>query len=922
MNAKVLPAPFTRNAALSAVLLLVLAVTFWFYVRRELAVDSANAVRFNSLLLGEQLRQTSNDLTRMARGYTVTRDTVYRREYQRILDIREGTVPRPRNYTGNEWDLAPESDAAKAAEEQRPVALLTLMRGAGFTEKEFSKLAAAQAISDSLAQTDLLAMQLADSTGPGGTATRSRAINMLYSASYHNTKATIMKLIGDFMLDVDQRTLIAVERAKTMANVMRFLFAGVGLALWFMLWRTYSALRKTMGGSVKDVYRQIATLGGTEFTGVNAPGSTDGNVLGWLSEAHGKLIDVNRARAASEERMRAVVESALDCIVSMSADGRIIEFNPAAEQTFGYKRDDVIGRKLSELIIPPAHREAHERGVERFLATGTSRIMGRRVELLALRADGSEILVELAVTALGPHTNPVFTGFLRDISDRRRHEEKLREQASLLDRAQDAIIVRDLDHRVTYWNKSAERLYGWSAAEATGSVVSALLFKDPTAFRAASSKLLKTGEWVGELEKIGKAGKRLTIEGRWTLVRDAAGEPSGIMAIDTDITERKNLEQQFLRAQRMESIGTLAGGIAHDLNNVLAPIMMSIDLLKQTVSSSDDIELLDSIAASSRRAADMVAQLLSFARGMDGRRVPIRAKHLIGDIEKIVGDTFDKNIEIRTLVKPDLWTVIGDPTQLHQVMLNLAVNSRDAMPHGGQISITAENLMLDEEDVSSSGSAPAGPYILIEVEDTGNGIAPDAIERIFDPFFTTKEFGKGTGLGLSTSLGIVRSHGGFMRVYSEVGKGTRFRIYLPAQTEEQGAEAPAPPLELERGNGETVLVVDDEASIRQITGQTLEAFGYKVLLAGDGAEAIAIYAEHQKSIAVVLTDIMMPVLDGQATIQVLRRINPRIRIIVASGIAANRGMATDAAKAVKHYLAKPYTAVTLLTTLRKVLRER
>jgi PAS domain S-box-containing protein len=922
MSTHVHPNRFARNAAITAGLLIVLVITFATYLRHEFAVDHANSVRINSLLLAEQMRQSSNDLTRMVRSYVITGDTIYRQNYQEILDIRDGKAPRPKNYSASYWDLRSARQEPTAVDSERLVPLLTLMRGAGFTREEFAKLAAAKANSDSLTSTEFHAMQLADSARVRGNDARNRAIAMLYDDRYHDAKAKIMEPIEEFVTAVDRRTLAAVERAELVAVIIRFLFIAFGVALSIMLWRTYAALRETMGGSVSDVYRRIAGLGSGGFAAVNEETAPKDSVLAWLSEAHARLAETNRQRALSEERMRAVVESALDCIISMTADGRIVAFNPAAERTFGYRKEDVMGRTLSEVIIPPSLRSAHVKGLERYLSSGETRIVGRRVVVPALRADGSEILVELSVTPLGSQTPPVFTGFLRDISDHKRDEDKLREQASLLDKAQDAIIVRDLDHRIKYWNKSAERLYGWTSSEATGRSAVALLYRNTTAFGAATNQLMKAGEWVGELDKYSKDGRCLSIECRWTLVRDVEGTPQSIMAIDTDITERKNLERQFLRAQRMESIGTLAGGIAHDLNNVLTPIVMSIDLLKQTVTTQEDREILDAIANSARRGADMVAQVLSFARGMDGRRVAVRAKHLIGDIEKIATDTFPKNVEIRTLVRPDLWTILGDPTQLHQVLINLCVNARDAMPDGGQISITAENSTLTDRDLAASEAAQPGPYVVIEVEDTGTGIAPDVIDKVFDPFFTTKAVGRGTGLGLSTSLGIVRSHGGFMRVYSEKTKGTQFRIYLPAQIDAVSDESECVVPELPRGNGETVLVVDDEASIRQITGQTLEAFGYRVISATDGADAIAIYGEQQSTIAVVLMDMMMPVLDGAATIQVLARINPRVRIVAASGLTTNRGLATDAGKVVKHFLAKPYTADTLLAALQKVLAER
>lgn len=503
--------------------------------------------------------------------------------------------------------------------------------------------------------------------------------------------------------------------------------------------------------------------------------------------------------------------------------------------------------------------------------------------------------------------------------ERQRADTQVREQVALLDKARDAIIVRDLDHVITYWNKSAERLFGWTAEDARGRTLGELLEIDPAKLAEADRMVREFDEWNGEIQERSKAGVSLTLDCRWTLVRDAAGEATSILSIDTDITERKRLEQQFLRAQRMESIGTLAGGIAHDLNNSLGPIIMALDLLKMKFDDPGSQELLDIISSSAKRGANMVRQVLSFARGVSGERMEVQVAHLIKDIEKITNETFLKHIQVRSGVAPGLWVVLGDPTQLHQVLMNLCVNARDAMPHGGVLTISAENLTLDDHYAGLNPDAHAGPYLYISVEDTGIGMSPEIMERIFDPFFTTKELGHGTGLGLSTSLAIIKSHGGFIRVNSEVGKGTTFEIYLPAQTEAVVSETAPVAVELPRGNGELILVVDDEASVRQITRQTLEAFGYRVVLASDGAEAVATYASRGAEIAVVLTDMMMPVMDGPATIKVLRIMNPNLPIIAASGLT--KGQAVPIPNlGVKHFLSKPFTAEILLKALHQILK--
>lgn len=421
-------------------------------------------------------------------------------------------------------------------------------------------------------------------------------------------------------------------------------------------------------------------------------------------------------------------------------------------------------------------------------------------------------------------------------------------------------------------------------------------------------RLLRSDNSICHIHSIGK------------LERDSDGKPKLFIGVLQDITERKKLEQQYLRAQRLESIGTLAGGIAHDLNNVLAPIMMSIDLLKMKLSKKepDLIPILESIGNSSKRGAELINQVLSFARGMEGHRVEVQLRHLIAEMEKIARETFPKNIQLHSSLQKDLWILIADPTQIHQIILNLCVNARDAMPNGGSIIIRAQNVILDESFTRLHLKANTGPYVKIEVEDTGEGIKPDYIEQIFDPFFTTKDVGKGTGLGLSTTLTITESHGGFIEVYSDLGQGSRFNVYLPAQQNSADSPSQEEIRQLPVGNGETVLLIDDEASVRLIASQTLENFGYKVITASNGAEAISIYATRHSEIDVVITDMMMPTMDGPATVKALRHFNPDVKIIGASGLTANSKIA-NTIEGLDHFILKPYSAEIVLTTLKKVL---
>lgn len=501
----------------------------------------------------------------------------------------------------------------------------------------------------------------------------------------------------------------------------------------------------------------------------------------------------------------------------------------------------------------------------------------------------------------------------------RESELRLREQASLLDKARDAILARDLDQRVTYWNKGAERLYGWTAEEVIGQKVFNLLYRDVTPFMEATDAVIRLGEWTGELQQFNKAGAPILIEARWTLVRDDAGRPKSILAINTDITEKKKLEQQFLRAQRMESIGTLAGGIAHDLNNVLAPILMSIELLRMTSRDERAQSVLSTIETSARRGADMVKQILSFARGVDGLRVMVDPKKIIQDMQHLIQDTFPKNIRFHADLPPILPAFLGDHTQVHQVLLNLCVNARDAMPDGGTLTVSAQSISVADQFAAMHSDAKPGAYIMIKVTDTGTGIPQEVVEKIFDPFFTTKDLGKGTGLGLSTVLAIVKSHGGFINVCSEPGKGTTFTVHFPSSVSAvHSTSVLSAELNL-RGQGELILVVDDEAAVRSITQETLEAFGYRVLVAADGTEALALYTQHQAEMAAVLTDMMMPVMDGLALIEVLQRMQPGVRIIAASGLSSEASEARVASLGVKHFLSKPYTAQTLLKKLHQTL---
>ncbi|OIR05176.1 blue-light-activated protein [mine drainage metagenome] len=562
--------------------------------------------------------------------------------------------------------------------------------------------------------------------------------------------------------------------------------------------------------------------------------------------------------------------------------------------------------------------ELHARlGIEAYvgvrLATASGNLLGLMFVLFRRPLAQQDFVVS---------TMRIFASRVAAEMERQSADAKTREQAALLDKAQDAIVVRDLDHRIGYWNRSAERLYGWTAGEVLGRSIRELIYAEPSAFDRAFDRVMSDGEWVGEIRQVCRDGRVVAVEGHWTLVRDEAGKPVSILAINTDITERKKLEEQFLRAQRMESLGTLAGGIAHDLNNLLAPITMGVGLLKRMELPPKGVSVVENIERSAGRGADLVRQVLSFARGVDGVRLPVALQRIVEEVATIARTTFPKNIVIETSVAPGTAHILAEPTQVNQVFLNLCLNARDAMPSGGRLTLSAENVLIDRQFAVMTGGIQPGRYVVARVADTGTGIPAGVLDRIFEPFFTTKELGKGTGLGLSTALGIVRSHGGFVDVRSEQGAGSTFLVYLPAHESTAPAEsderrsAPLP-----RGSGELVLVVDDEVAIRDITRHTLESFGYRVLLAEDGAQAVSVYAERRDEIALVVTDMMMPVMDGVALAVALRRLDPGVRVVGMSGLGDAAQMARATEAGVRHFIPKPFSAESVLRILRAVLSE-
>lgn len=613
--------------------------------------------------------------------------------------------------------------------------------------------------------------------------------------------------------------------------------------------------------------------------------------------------DISERRRVKDEQLRisAILEATTDFVSIFDPKGKPPYLNRAGRHLIGIADDE----DISQVKIPFHPTWASDlvlrEGIPTALRDGVW-----SSETALLTRDGREIPVSQVLIA---HKNvqgevEFISTIARDISDRKCAEERLLEQAALLDQAPDAIMVCDLNQKIVFWYKGAERMYGWQVEEVLGRDLGELL-GSKEAVTSALQELLAHGVWRGEMRCLTKDGQAIINDCHWTIVRDGEGQNKSILIINTDITEKKKLEEQFLRTQRMESIGTLAGGIAHDLNNVLSPILLATRILNLKFPDEDSTKLLGTLRRSAERGADLVRQVLMYARGTDGERVLLQPKYIINEVVRMLQDTLPKNITIKQALPANLWALFGDTTQLYQVLMNLCVNARDAMPEGGTIRIKAKNISLDDAQAKSQLDARPGDFIRICVTDTGMGIPAEIRGKIFEPFFTTKVQGQGSGLGLATVLGIVKSHEGFIDFETEVGQGTCFKVYLPAVKNEIAPEMERDIRELPQGQGETILIVDDELEILKITSETLEAYGYQTLMAHGGAEAVSHCRQNPAGITLALVDMMMPQMDGVATIRELKKLNPRLKIITTSGLADPQKLAEATALGAAGFLAKP-----------------
>lgn len=650
------------------------------------------------------------------------------------------------------------------------------------------------------------------------------------------------------------------------------------------------------------------------------------------------FVEITDRKQAEQERDR-LFNLSLDMLCVADFDGRLLHVNPAWTESLGWSAEELTAGPMIDFILPEDHEATHSIR-ERIYAGRPVRGFRNRYRC----KDGSFRWLSWNVHPI-PELKRVFA-VARDITEQRtaeeearHHEEQQRQLAAEMAVLNNRLLESQAVAGIGSWETDLRTM------EVTWTDETYRIFdRDPATFKPTHTAFLElvhpedrvpvNDAFYASVGKPGASsiehrilmpdGRIKFLEERWRIFNDEAGKPARAIGTCQDITGRKDMESQFLRAQRLESIGTLAGGIAHDINNVLAPIMVAADMLEMDLKRPEDLEVVRMIKSSATRAADLVKQVLSFSRGAEGQRVPVDLDAVVQDLNKLARDTFPKNIVIEAIPALSLWQVKADPTQLHQVLLNLYLNARDAMPQGGSIKVELGNETLDKRHVDFNPDARPGNYVVIRVKDTGEGMSSDVLARIFDPFFTTKEVGKGTGLGLSTALGIVKGYGGFINVYSEPGRGTAFKLYFPAAADEQPARheiSDADPEQLSRGTGELILVVDDEEAVRDMIKRTLERFGYKVLPASNGAEAVSLYARAPESFALVLTDMSMPIMDGPATIGALKTINPDLVVVGSSGLDAEGHVARAANAGVKYFISKPYSAEAILKVVAEAVAE-
>ena len=629
-----------------------------------------------------------------------------------------------------------------------------------------------------------------------------------------------------------------------------------------------------------------------------------------------------------------ILEAIPDAVAAVNQQGVIIQVNSQTETLFGYTREEMIGQKV-EMLVPERQRPQHHSHREHFHQQPKIRRMGSGLDLSGRRRDGSEFPVEISLSPVATGDGTIVLSVIRDISDRKRIEDELRRANEELDRrksrelrdfqtrlalivdsSQDAIIGKNLEGTITHWNKGAEHMYGYTAAEMIGRPISVLAPKERADEISKILEKIRHGERVEYFEslRVTKDGRYLHVSISVSPIHDAEGKVVGASTIARNITGQKKIEDQLRQAQKMEAIGRLAGGVAHDFNNLLGIISACSELLRHRV-ADDNLEYLDNIREASKRGAALTRQLLAFSRRQPAQIQLLDLNERLKEMSKLLRPLLGEDVEIVLLPRSESSIIEADPGQLDQIVMNLAVNARDAMPRGGKLVVETGEFNCDESFARQHPEMAAGRYVMLAVSDSGIGMDDATRSRVFEPFFTTKETSKGTGLGLATVYGIVKQSGGHILVYSELGMGTTFKIYLPSAAYKLGTESETQAESLPpRREGVTILLAEDDAVMRRLTRKMLEEHGYEVLEAEDGKSALNVIASNHVSIDLILTDVVMKGMNGPELVLRLIESHPEMKVVYMSGytgeLVANQGIDSGI-----RLLEKPFTRLDLLKTV-------
>ncbi len=625
---------------------------------------------------------------------------------------------------------------------------------------------------------------------------------------------------------------------------------------------------------------------------------------------------------------RAILDSSLDAIIVFDHRGRILEFNPAAERIFGHAADTAVGTELAGLIIPPAQRDQHRAEIARYLTSGQSQMLGRRLEMSALRADGTEVPVELSIQRVEHSNPPRFTGFIRNLSKRREAEVALRQSEArfrqLIENASDMVSVVSAKGVILFQGPSTPRLIGYTPDEMLDRPMTDFIHSDDHA---------KVGEVLGRVLAGQQKPEALEFrlrhqDGTWRNFQSFGKTMTGpdgerqIVVNSRDITDSRTMEEQLRQSQKMEAIGQLSAGVAHDFNNLLTVIQGHIGLLKLNGSiTPESAGSIRDISAAADRAARLTRQLLTFSRQQVMQQAEHNLNSLVANLGKMLRRLVNADIELVFECSVQPLPLRADEGMVEQVLLNLVVNARDAMPRGGRLRVATEALVLEESAARLIPQARPGTFACLTVSDTGIGIAPDILPRIFEPFFTTKEVGKGTGLGLATIYGVMQQHDGWISVESSLGGGSTFRAYFPllrlfVPVTNQSSHPAI------RGGHETILFVEDETSVRKMGEIALAGLGYRVITAVDGMDGLQLWQLHQHEIDLVLTDLVMPGgVNGRELAERLKADRPTLRVIFTSGYSHEVAGQELRLEEGRNFLPKPYDMVGLARIIRASLDE-